>query len=168
VNIVVSDSTTIIVLLKIDRVDLLSNLFASVYLPTAVYEEIGATAHPELLEPPFVVRSIRDTALLRLLTRSLDTGESEAIVLAQEMDATLVIDEKKGRKIATGMGINIVGLLGVIYMNVTDGFLSAQEAKEVVETAQQAGMYLSDQLKKEFFNVLKRDTESSTSAKGAR
>jgi predicted nucleic acid-binding protein len=156
VNVVVSDSTTIIVLLKINRIDLLSNLFTSVYLPTAVYEEITVVEHHKFLKPPFVMHSIKNTTLFALLSRSLDSGESEAIVLAQELDTTLIIDEKKGRRIAAGMGINIVGLLGIVYMNVSDDFISVQEAKEIVETAQQAGLYLSERLKQDFFDALER------------
>jgi predicted nucleic acid-binding protein len=127
-----------------------------VYLPAAVYEEITVVEHHEFLKPPFVMHPIKNMALFALLSRSLDPGESEAIVLARELDTTLVIDEKKGRRIATGMGINIVGLLGIVYMNATDGFVSVLEAKEIVETAQQAGLYLSERLKQDFFDALER------------
>jgi len=45
---------------------------------------------------------------------SLDKGESAAIVLAIEKDLPLLIDEKKGRQVAHNMGVEIVGLIGII------------------------------------------------------
>ena len=53
--------------------------------------------------------------MLTELSNVLDPGESEAIVLAVEKKADyLVIDERKGRKIAVQYGLKITGLLGVL------------------------------------------------------
>jgi predicted nucleic acid-binding protein len=46
---------------------------------------------------------------------NLDKGESEAIVLANNINADLiVIDERKARKIAKDIGLNVTGTLGIL------------------------------------------------------
>lgn len=56
-----------------------------------------------------------DRAEIAELERLLDRGEAEAIVLAEELKATLLlIDEYDGRKIAEERGIEITGTLGVL------------------------------------------------------
>jgi predicted nucleic acid-binding protein len=46
--------------------------------------------------------------------------QSEAIALALELNRALIIDEKKGRKIALHQGIKIIGLLGIVYLKALD------------------------------------------------
>ena len=142
---VVSDSSTLIVLLDLERMDLLSNLFAEVMIPPAVYREITFRAFVDL--PKFVVRKApTDTARVALLRRLLDPGESEAIALAIEENRQLVIDERKGRRIAQEQGLEIVGLLGIVYLNVRHGFLEADQARSFLEDAQAHGYRISRKL----------------------
>jgi predicted nucleic acid-binding protein len=52
---------------------------------------------------------------VRRLQSELDPGEAAAIALALEVDADMILaDERKGRKKAAEMGLEVVGLLGVI------------------------------------------------------
>lgn len=76
----------------------------------------------------------------------LDLGESEAIVLALELESKLIIDEKKGRKIAMRQGLEIIGLLGIIYLNIKKGFISKEEAKAFLEDALVHGYRISKNL----------------------
>ena len=95
---VISDSTTVITLLNIDRMDVLSNPFDRVILPQRVYDEITIVENITLERSYFITRNIRDRELYTLLTKSLDTGEAEAIVLALERELPLIMDEKKGTR----------------------------------------------------------------------
>ena len=53
--------------------------------------------------------------LVQELNENLDEGESEAIALAKELNAEFIlIDEKKGRKVAERLGITAIGLLGIL------------------------------------------------------
>ena len=62
-----------------------------------------------------VVESPRNVDAVNALRTLLDRGESEAIVLAEEHNANLLlIDERRGWKIATARSITCVGLLGVL------------------------------------------------------
>lgn len=61
------------------------------------------------------MRGVRNEALVRQLRTTLDDGESEAIALAQELNARLlIIDEYKGRQVAEKMSIRIIGVLGIL------------------------------------------------------
>ena len=139
---IVSDSTTIIILSNFDRFELLSNIFPKIIIPQAVYEELNAKVKADL--PPFIeVKDVGSSKLLDELKLLLDVGESEAIALALELKSPLIIDERKGRKIAINMGLTITGLLGIVYLNVKKSFISKKEAKEFLDSAIADGYRIS-------------------------
>lgn len=55
-------------------------------------------------------------------------------------------NEKKGRKIASTMGITIVGLLGIFYLNIKRNFITAQEAQEFLDQTRANGFRISQKL----------------------
>ncbi len=148
---IVSDSTTLIILLDLDRLDLLSNLFSKVVIPKVVYKEI--TFKKSFKLPDFIeIKEAKSIELIKRLQMLLDKGESEAIALALEMDKKLIIDEKKGRKIALNYSIKIIGLLGIIYLNIKRGFISKQEAREFLNLAINKGYRINQKLIGEMFD----------------
>jgi predicted nucleic acid-binding protein len=146
---VVSDSTTLIVLGNLKRFELLSNLFSTIYIPKSVHKELTYKKIDEL--PSFIkvedVASSKDIDMLNLL---LDKGESEAIALALQKETLLVIDEKKGRKIAKNMGLNIIGLLGIFYLNIKKDFISKEESLELLDECLKNGFRISQKLIDDF------------------
>lgn len=97
---VVSDSSTLIHLASIGRLSLLPKFYGHVTIPPAVWREVveqggnrpGAIEVEEALQEGWIqVAAAADTALLRLLGRDLDDGESEVIALAVERQAALVL-----------------------------------------------------------------------------
>ncbi len=151
---IVSDSTTIIVLLNIDRMDILSNIFNKVYIPVKVYEEIVIDEKIILKESFFIKKEIKDRGLQKLLLKRLDAGESEAIVLSREMNLSLIIDEKKGRRVAREMGINLFGLIGLLLINYKNGQLSSQETVTVFFEAKKAGFRVGTKLEDDFLQIV--------------
>jgi len=150
---IVSDSTTLIILSNLKRLDLLSNLFKEVIIPQSVYDEI--TVKQPLVSAPFIrIRKVEESELLITLLSLLDRGESEAIALAVEMEMPLIIDEKKGRKIARNLHVDIIGLLGILYLNIQKGFLTQTEAQTFLKDAVSHGYRISQQLIDEMFSTL--------------
>lgn len=150
---IVSDSTTLIILSDLKRLDLLSNLFKEVIIPQSVYDEI--TVKQPLVSAPFIhIRKVDESELLTTLLSLLDRGESEAIALAVEMEMPLIIDEKKGRKIARNLHVDIIGLLGILYLNIQKGFLTQTEAQTFLKDAVSHGYRISQKLIDEMFSAL--------------
>ena len=97
-----------------------------------------------------------DTATLeRIKTLKIDKGEVEAISLALELNLMLIIDERKGRKIALNQGLKIVGVLGVLIENYRREFISFDELKLYFLLFKEQGLRVSEQLEKVFFEKLK-------------
>jgi len=150
---IISDSTTLIVLFDLNRLDLLSNIFAQIIIPDAVYKEISVKS--SIILPSFMkVEKVHDSEILEILKNVLDIGESEAIALALERKSPLIIDEKKGRKIALREGIQIIGLLGIMYLNIKKGYMSKKEAKRFLSDAIAHGYRISTKLMEEMFSRL--------------
>lgn len=156
---IVSDSTTLIILGKIERFDLLENLFETVYIPAEVMREISRksdgvstriSAHAL-----FEIKRATDNVTLKLLDGLLDRGEREAIALAKTLKCVLLIDEKKGRAVAKTMGLDIIGLLGVLILNVKRGAITPSEAVAVLERIKQEKFRVSKKLEEHFLEVIK-------------
>jgi hypothetical protein len=125
--------------------DLLATLFGEVVIPKAVEAELRRT-HPVL--PDWLqVRALKNQAKAAHYAQDVDRGEAEAIALAEELRADhLLIDERKGRRLAQQQGVPVVGLLGVVLMAKRAGFIpSARSLLNRLD--QEAGMYLTDDLK---------------------
>ena len=118
--IVVSDTTPLISLLKIERLDLLEKLFGKVLIPQAVYTELTVDERfkleaEQLKQNEFItvcpVKNMDSVSILKRAT-GLDQGESEAIVLTDEVKADLLLmDEAKGRTVSNEMGFKIMGTI---------------------------------------------------------
>ncbi len=107
-TLVVTDTSCLIALDRIGRLDLLPALF-SVVAPPAVVEEFG-------WQPGWLtVRPAPDAGRVAELLEVLDRGEAEAIALALTLpDAELLIDEARGRKVAQKLGLPVTGTAGVL------------------------------------------------------
>ena len=150
---IVSDSTTLIILFDLERLELLSNLFDEIYIPSSVYREISVKKEIEL--PEYIqVKEVEESTDLKLLRKLLDEGESEAIVLAKNMGLGIIIDEKKGRKIAVNYGLKIIGLLGIVYLNIKKGYMSKDGAKIFLDEALLHGYRINKKLILQMFKTL--------------
>jgi uncharacterized protein len=130
--IVVSDTSPIINLATIGHLDLLHQLYADIVIPSAVYHEIvvAGAGMPGAAEVQtqswFHQQPVADTAFVTLLQADLDVGEAEAVALAHEIKADLLlIDEQAGRRHAARLGLRFIGLLGVLLAAKDAGILPA-------------------------------------------
>lgn len=120
--IIVSDTSPITTLLQIGKADLLHQLYDEVLIPEAVRDELFAL-HVSL--PAFFrCEPVRDASAVERLLAELDLGEAEAIVLALERKADLLlIDESDGRKVALREGIRFAGLIGILVESKRKGLI---------------------------------------------
>ena len=153
--IVVSDTTPLISLLKINRLNLLEKLYDTVFIPQAVFDELTSHEiyHREaetISQAQFIeCKTISNKQALKILQviTTLDLGESEAIILAQELNAdVLLMDENKGRKIAKKLNITLSGALGILIDSFDAKLLTAKEVSECLDILQKAGRRISGEL----------------------
>ena len=140
--IVVSDTSGLSVLITVGREDLLPKLFQKVYIPEAVRRELQSF-HPKL---PAWLESRAVTHGKEKTPGQLGEGEWEAILLAEQTSADLLLmDEKSGRKIAEGRGLQVIGVLGVLVQAKKVGLIGELRPllQEMVSTA---GFFLSPEL----------------------
>jgi len=142
---VVSDTSPLTALLQIGRDSLLTILFGRVLVPSAVNDELLRfhASLPEYLE----IQAIYDHGAADALSRNLDRGEAEAIVLAEECHADyLLMDEKLGRSVAQSRGLRVIGLLGILVIAKTAGRIeSVGSVIEELET--KARFFVSESVK---------------------
>ena len=117
--IVVSDTSPILSLALIGRLELLRDLYGTIMIPEAVRSEIVATEQSgarEIGSANWIVACpIERDLVLKLLLREVDQGEAEAIGLALQSKAdVLLIDERKARQLAAYLELGVVGLLDVL------------------------------------------------------
>jgi len=109
-NTIISDTSCIIVLSNIDELSLLRSLYDRVTTTSMVAMEYG-----EELPGWFDIRDPASNEQLAKLEYQLDPGEASAIALALEMvNPTIIIDDYKARQIASELGLEVTGTLGVI------------------------------------------------------
>ena len=149
----VSDTTPLISLMKIGHLDLLKMYFGEVHIPAAVFHEL--TINPrfedeaeQIIQCPFIhVVKIQDSKSVDLLRRAtaLDIGESEAIVLSDDIQADLLLmDEAKGRDVAKQMGIKLMGTIGLLMASYQNGNISSDEIKKCIEILRDSGRHIGD------------------------
>ncbi|MBQ9058175.1 MAG: hypothetical protein IJ125_03205 [Atopobiaceae bacterium] len=152
---VVSDTTPIISLLKINRLGLLQSLYGQAIVPAAVFDELTRNKRFEqeaevVRGSSFIVsREVANSSAVEELCRTarLNLGESEAIVLFGELGAELLlIDEWRGRAVAEDRGLAITGTMGVLLDAYEERLLSANEVQFDVGVLKSSGRYYSDNL----------------------
>lgn len=132
--IVISDTTPLNYLALIGQQELLARLFQRVIVPQAVWTELLAAGTPEpvrswVVSAPEWLEVRRASLPADAALSTLDPGEQEAILLAQELQADLLlIDDKDGRFEATRRKIAVVGTLGILDEAAERGWLDLPDA----------------------------------------
>lgn len=147
--IIVSNSGPLIALARIHHVFLLQRLYGHLLIPPAVHQEVtglrpdlpGAT---EVRHAPWIeIADVSDQIAVSLLRERLDAGESEAIVLALERQADiLLIDEARGRRIAQAKGLVHVGTIGILVLAKRQGLI--EQVTPVLEQLIASGFRMDD------------------------
>ncbi len=150
--IVVSNTSPIVNLAVIGQTQLLYKLFRNIVIPEAVYEEIvvAGAGKPGAQEVATVTwiecKKVGNWELVRTLRKELDEGEAEAIALAVEKNADLLLlDERVGREVASRIGVKLIGVLDVIIYAKQRGYL-ARVKPLVDELMEKAGFWISPSL----------------------
>ena len=132
--IVVADTSPINYLILIDQIAILEVLYGRILIPHAVHEELLSLKAPSSVRawaknPPHWLEILSPSGRLHHPIARLDRGETEAIALAEELNADwLLIDEAAGRNEATKRGLQTIGTLGILREGHRSGLLDLRTA----------------------------------------
>jgi predicted nucleic acid-binding protein len=146
----VSNSTPLIALSKIGKLNLLREYFEKISIPKAVYDEVvvkGGVLYgaEEVAEADWImVEDVGNSLAVESLSIYLDAGEPEAIVLAKENNCLLIIDDGDGRKTASNMNMDITGTVGILLKAGRDGKIDLRESLDELNAC---GFRLSDKVR---------------------
>ena len=153
--IVISDTTPIISLLKINKLSLLQILFKNVIIPQAVYNEL--ISNPKYTNEAVIIFNTSYISIKKVENRQqvdelrnnsgLDIGESEAITYSKMVNADLLLmDEQKGRSVAKQLGLSITGTIGILIQAFNENLISKEEILESITILKESGRYISESL----------------------
>lgn len=114
--ILIADSSALVALSIVNKLDILEKLFGEVYVSQAVYIEVSKENKSESIKlEKYCKTRVVDISTEVNFNITLGVGESEAIILYKEKGANfLLCDDKKAKKFAKGFGINVIGSLGIL------------------------------------------------------
>jgi predicted nucleic acid-binding protein len=139
---VVSNSSPLISLAALGQLSLLPKLYHEITIPDAVWYEVvirgkGQKGAEEVQTASWIHKQpVVNHLLSHTLQRDLNAGEAEAIVLALETNADiLIMDERLGRETATYLGLHCTGVMGILIAAKRQGHIQA--VKPLLDTLRQ-------------------------------
>lgn len=160
--IIISDTSPITNLAAIGQLDLLRRLYNVVIIPVAVHNEmvgigkiVPGTEEVQTLSwiQTQAVAHMQQVVMLQSSRENIDLGEAEAIALALEIKADLLLmDERRGRAFAQELGLNVVGLLGILLQAKNQNLIAA--VKPLIDRLiQEADFRVSPQLYRSILQI---------------
>ncbi len=146
---VILDTSCIIILSQIKKMDILKMLFSEIFVPEAVFTEFMVKASDTEDERKFAeiikTAKVKDSVAVMTLQADLGKGESECIVLAKEMSADFVVlDDKDAIKMAEFLGLDVIGTLGMLVMAHKKGEI--KNLKSVIDEIREKNFWMDDKL----------------------
>lgn len=157
-SIIIADTGALISLIHTKQLDLIETIFGDFFIPNAVWKELNDYKNPDfdrvrLAELKSKIYNIQSKNHLDLI---MDFGESEAILLYEEIQADyLLIDDKKARMIAESLGVNCIGTIGLLIRAKQAGLLSS--LKPIFEKLLDSQRYFS----KNFLNSILKEMDEN-------
>lgn len=154
----ISNSSPLIFLSKIGRLQLLKEVFGKVTIPLEVKEEvlvpgkIGVSVIKEAIREGWIV--VQNTS--SLLDLGLGKGETAAITLAKKEKDTLLLDDGRGISAAKMYGIPFLRTTSVLIMAFQKGKISQKELIQAFQDLLEAGYYIQP---REYAQLLARLTK---------
>lgn len=148
---ILSDASCLILLEKINELDLLHKVFGNIIITREIRDEFGSPL-PNWIS----VQNPSNKTYQKTLEASVDKGEASAIALAVELqDCLLIIDDLKGRKLAAAIEIKITGTFGVILEAKFSGKISS--VKSLLDKIKRTDFRLSEELEEQ---ILRKANET--------
>jgi len=157
---VICDSSVLIGLTKIGKIQLLNQIFRSIYLPEAVFHEVvtkgrGKPGVKEISNAKWIYKkAVQDRRNVEMLEAELGLGEAEVLVLGKELSADwLILDDERARTAAISAGFQVIGLLGILLLAKERKLIPA--VKPLLDELQDKNFRVSDKIRREVLRKAK-------------
>ena len=142
---IIGDSSALVALATMDRLDLLEKIFDTIYVPQAVYDEVTISYKPQSIKLQEFLTDKVVKVELDISKMGLGQGELEAIALYKDKKADfLLIDDRRAKSFAKLNGLNVIGSLGVMILAKDGGYIDS--IREDLEKLKVSSLFISSNL----------------------
>lgn len=152
----ISNSTPLILLSKINKLELLKKLFGHVIVTDAVKEEVLIENKPGY----FLINQAINSGWIKIENPKRDAelglgkGENSAINLAKEKKDKLIIDDAFAIKAVKGLNIEFIRTTTVVFLAVEKAAINKKEAVSIINNLIENGYYLAPKYYADIFGRL--------------
>lgn len=146
-RVVVVDSTPLIALYEIDKIEILQQLYKEVYIPEVLYRDLlREDKYKKLTDLDFIkVQKMKDEDAQKFPKTSLHKGGIEIMLLAEDLSADLcIIDDLSAREYAKRLGYHVTGTIGILLKAKEKGYV--EEIKPLLDDLKNSGIYIDEDL----------------------
>ena len=144
---IVSDTGPLAVLFNAKLLFILKEVHEEVLVPKAVERELRRKPEGDVIFRDNLwikAAEVKNNELVKALLLMVDEGEAEAIALALESGAWILIDERRGRRSAKKLGLEIRGTIGLFVEAKRKGIVKS--VKGCIDELLEVGYYLDEAL----------------------
>ena len=166
------DSSSLILIAKINRLDILENIYQSVNITEEIYKEVVESGLQIDAPDAKIIKEAEENNKIRIISLNgeylelskkirdrynLDFGESDAIALAlQQKNKGIIIDEKLGRQVCKIYSLNPIGVLGIILEAYKKDIINEEELKNTLEQLIKNKFWIGARVLNEFWNIFEK------------
>ena len=157
---VIVNSSPLIALARVGKLELLRNVFRSISITEQVYQEI--ISKPDYSESIAIKKAVENDKWVKVhkadeINKILGIGEASSLSLALKLKQPLIIDDKKTVFIANTLGVECHGTLYIILLALKRKIIkNKKEAIDVVNLLISNKLYLSSEVLSEFYELLNK------------
>jgi len=139
---IIADSSCLILLDKIEELELLRKLFGTVIITSLIAEEFGNPL-PEWIS----IKNPENKNYQKILELTVDPGEASAIALAVEQsDCLLILDDQKARKLAAELNLKFTGTIALLVEAKLNGYITS--VRPIINKIRKTNFHLTPELEK--------------------
>ena len=147
-ELIICDTSCLILFDKIERLELLRNCYSTIYVTPEIADKFGK-ALPDWVK----IKGASNEALQQTLTQILGRGEASAIALTFDLPGTLIaLDDLKARKVAKSLHLKITGSLGILVKARQQGYIA--KLLPVLNQVQQTDFRISENIVRKILSTV--------------
>ena len=145
---VVSNSSPLIYLTKIGRLNLIKNVYGKIWIPEAVFNEAVTQGKILKITDASIIEEAVGKWILKERIKAeteikyafldendkIGLGEKQALKLCKQLNADIfIVDDKEARRVSRILKINPIGTCGILVQAHRKGLISINEAQEILD-----------------------------------